>query len=125
VIVREGEAGDSMYVVVSGCAAVVTGAERRELARVEEGGHFGEMSLLTGERRTATVVAQGDVDLLEISAPVFRDLGDVSPQTVEQVGIAAATRRTALEGVRATAPGAAVVEAPGTFLTRMRKFLRI
>jgi small-conductance mechanosensitive channel len=124
-IVREGESGDSMYVVVSGCAAVVTGADRRELARIEEGGYFGEMSLLTGERRSATVVAQGDVDLLEISAPVFRDLADVSPQTVEQVGIAAATRRTELEGVRATAPGAAVVEAPGTFLTRMRKFLRI
>ena len=124
-IVREGESGDSMYAVVSGCAAVVTGADRRELARIEEGGYFGEMSLLTGERRSATVVAQGDVDLLEISAPVFRDLADVSPQTVEQVGIAAATRRTELEGARATAPGAAVVEAPGTFLTRMRKFLRI
>jgi small-conductance mechanosensitive channel len=124
-IVREGDPGDSMYIVVSGCAAVVTGPDRRELARIQEGDYFGEMSLLTGERRSATVVAHGDADLLEITAPVFRNLADVSPQTVERVGIAAAARRTELEGVRAAAPGAAVAEAPGTFLTRMRKFLRI
>jgi small-conductance mechanosensitive channel len=124
-IVREGEPGDSMYIVVSGCAAVVTGPDRRELAKIEEGGYFGEMSLLTGERRSATVVARGDVDLMEVTAPVFRDLADASPQTVEQVGIAAAARRTELEGVRASTQGPAVADAPGTFLTRMRKFLRI
>lgn len=125
IVVREGESGDSMYVVMRGDVAVITGVDRRAVATIGVAGYFGEMSLLTGERRSATVVAKGDVDLLEITAPVFRDLADVSPQTVERVGVAAAARRTELDGVRAAAHGPAVVEAPGTFLTRMRKFLRI
>jgi small-conductance mechanosensitive channel len=125
IVVREGEPGDSMYVIMRGAVAVITGDDRRAFATIGVAGYFGEMSLLTGERRSATVVARGDADLLEITAPVFRELADASPETVERVGIAVATRRTELDGVRASAKTAATVEAPATFLTKMRKFLRI
>ena len=63
--------------------------------------------------------------VLEIDADVFRQLADVNPRAVEQVGVAAATRRAELEGVRASIQAAAVVEAPTSFMSRMRKFLRI
>lgn len=124
-IVRQGEPGHSMYVVCSGSAAVVLEPDRREVARIESGGYFGEMSLLTGEPRTATVMACEDVVVLEIHAEQFRRLAEQSPQAVEQIGIAALTRRAELEQVRAVAKGAAVADAPATFLSRMKKFLRI
>jgi CRP-like cAMP-binding protein len=83
------------------------------------------MSLLTGDPRTATVIAEGDVRVLEIDADVFRQLGDVSPHTVEQVGVAAATRRAELNAVRATAKASMTVEPPANFVARMRRFLKL
>ena len=47
---------------------------RQEVARIERGGYFGEMSLLTGEPRSATVLAAGDVSVIEIGAELFRRL---------------------------------------------------
>lgn len=123
-IVREGEPGRSMYVVASGRVNIVLAETGRSVAVTEQGGYFGEMSLLTGDPRTASVIAMGDVRVLEIDADVFRQLGEASPQAVEQVGIAAATRRAELVAARASAKASAVAEAPASFLGRMRRFLR-
>jgi CRP-like cAMP-binding protein len=124
-IVRQGAAGESMYILCSGKASVIVGDKQAPVATIEEGGYFGEMSLLTGDPRTATVVARGEVVAIEIGADVFRRLADISPRAVEQVATAAAARRAELDGVRASLQAAAVVEARSTLLTRMRKFLRI
>ncbi len=124
-IVRQGEPGDSMFVISSGRAAVVLEPDRREIATIEAGGYFGEMSLLTGDPRTATVLARGDTLVFEINADLFRKVGATHPQAVEQVGIAAAARRVELDKVRATAAGQAVADAPTTFMDRMRRFLRL
>ena len=124
-IVRQGTPGESMFVVCSGQAAVMLEGQRTPIATIEQGGYFGEMSLLTGDPRTATVVAKGDVVVLEIGADVFRQLADLNPRAVEQVGVAAAARRAELEGVRASIQAAAVLEAPTSFMSRMRKFLKI
>ena len=83
------------------------------------------MSLLSGEPRSATVVARGDVVVLELGAPVFRSVGAADPQAVEQIGLAAVTRRVELNQARDTAVNAAVVDQPATFLSRMRRFLRL
>jgi CRP-like cAMP-binding protein len=124
-VVREGEPGDSMYVVTSGKVSVLVAPDRREVATIEKGGYFGEMSLLTGEPRTATVVANGEAVVLELTARQFRALGSESPQAVEQVGLAAATRRAELDRVRLVARGAASGDAPANFVVRMKKFLRL
>jgi len=124
-IVREGEPGHSMFVVGSGRVVVVLEPDRREVATIERGGYFGEMSLLTGDPRTATVLARGDSVVLEIDADVFRNLAAVSPQAVEQVGVAAAARRVELDQMRAAGAGSAVADAPASFLGRMRRFLRL
>jgi CRP-like cAMP-binding protein len=124
-IVRQGEPGHSMFIVGSGRALVVMEPDRREVATIERGGYFGEMSLLTGEPRTATVLARGDTFIIEIDAQLFRALGATSPQAVEQVAVAAATRRTELDELRANAAGSVVADAPASFLGRMRRFLRL
>jgi small-conductance mechanosensitive channel/CRP-like cAMP-binding protein len=124
-IVRQGAPGQSMYVISSGAVVVLLEPDKTEVARIEKGGYFGEMSLLSGEPRSATVVARGDVVLLEIDAEQFRRLAAESPQAVERIGVAAITRRAELDQMRATTRGSAVAEVPATFITRMKKFLRI
>ena len=67
VIIRQGDPGDSLYLVLSGRLNVVSSdASGREivLTVLEPGRTVGEISLLTGERRTATVVAVEDSQLL-------------------------------------------------------------
>ena len=81
--------------------------------------------MLTGEPRTATVVARGDTVVFEIGVDLFRHLAATSPQAIEQVGVAAAARRIELDKVRAAGAGQAVADAPASFLGRMRRFLRL
>jgi CRP-like cAMP-binding protein len=124
-IVRQGDPGQSMFVVCSGKVAVVLDPGQREVAVIEKGGYFGEMSLLTGDPRTASVVARGDASVLELDAELFRSLGAADPQAVERIGLAAVARRAELSQVREAAQQAAVVDAPATLLGRMKKFLRL
>lgn len=124
-IVRQGAPGHSMFAICSGRASVTLEPERRQVAMIESGGYFGEMSLLTGEPRTATVTAAGDTTVLEIDAELFRQLGASHPGEIEKIGIAAAARRSELEQVRAAGQGAAIADAPASFVARMRKFLRL
>src|SRR3954451_24870507 len=72
VIAREGEAGTSMFVLRRGEAIVTVAGAEGEVARLHAGAFFGEMSLLTGDRRSATVTAVTDCELLEISVEAFR-----------------------------------------------------
>jgi len=123
-IVKEGEQGQSMFIVLSGAVRVVLGPQGEEVARIDRGGYFGEMSLLTGEPRSATVLASGgDVAVVEIDAELFRRIGALHPEAIEKIGMAAMVRRAGLDEVKAAAQ-TATVEAT-TFMTRMKKFLRL
>ena len=121
-IVRQGEDGQSMFVVMSGSVSVVLEPAREEVAKIHAGGHFGEMSLLTGEPRSATVRAMGDVAVVEISADLFRRIGAVHPDAIEKIGVAAMVRRAGLEKVK-TATSVTVAVETANLLTRMKRFL--
>jgi small-conductance mechanosensitive channel len=122
-IVRQGDAGHSMFIVCGGRASVVLEPDRTQVARIDAGGYFGEMSLLTGDPRSASVLAIGDTSVLELDAEVFRTIGAADPHAVEQIGLAAVARRAELQHVRDAAQHAVVADAPSTFLGRMKKFL--
>src|SRR4051812_47598980 len=68
-LLREGEAGDALYVVVSGRLSVIVGAT--PIAEVGRGETVGEMALLTGAPRSATVLAVRDTVLLRLSKDSF------------------------------------------------------
>ena len=77
IIVRQGQPGESFFVIVRGRVAVtILSPEGREvvLNSLGEGDHFGEMALLDDEPRSATVVAQERSDLAILSRDVFLDL---------------------------------------------------
>lgn len=124
-VVRQGAAGDSMFVVLKGRVRVVLEPSGQEVAMIPAGGFFGEMSMLTGDPRTATVKAVDDVTVLEISASQFRGLAMANPTLLDHVSSIVGSRRTGLEEARASAAAAAAPEAKHTFLARMRRFLTL
>lgn len=123
-IVRQGDSGQSMFIIAAGDVSVVVEPGREEVARLNRGGYFGEMSLLTGEPRSATVLAAGDVSVIELNADLFRRLGAEYPAAIEQMAVNAITRRSDLERLKTSTAGVAAVE-PNTLRSRMKKFLRL
>ncbi len=67
-IVRTGEEGNEMYVIIQGSTEVWVGTdgERRLIAEHKRGDVFGEMGLIRRVQRTADVVAAGDVEVLAV-----------------------------------------------------------
>lgn len=119
-IVREGDAGQSMFLIERGRVDVVISGGHR-VATTEAGGYFGEMSLLTGAARTATVKAVTDSALVEITAAAFREYVLGHPEVLTPIASAAAVRQQELDAVRATAASTAR-ETPTSMLQRMRDF---
>jgi len=76
-VVREGEPGDSFYVIVSGQAKVTS--KGRTIRRMMPGEHFGEIALLDGGDRTATVETETPMRLLEIRRNAFTKLVRAEP----------------------------------------------
>jgi CRP-like cAMP-binding protein len=77
VIVEQGTVGSSFFVVTSGSVKVERKAEggaSAVLARLTEGSFFGEMALLSGSPRAASVVAEDEAECLEISAELLGSL---------------------------------------------------
>jgi small-conductance mechanosensitive channel/CRP-like cAMP-binding protein len=125
-IVRQDEAGASMFVLKRGEAAVTLAHTVGELARHREGGFFGEMSLLTGDARSATVTAVTDCELIEIGAEAFRRVVLADAAILEQVTAAVSKRRLELEQHRATKVMEPVSAEPAhTLVDRVRRFLRL
>ena len=125
-IVRQDATGSSMYVVLAGRARVLLEPSGQEVAVIEAGGFFGEMSMLTGEPRTATVRAIDDVRVLEISADRFREIAIERPGLIDHISGVVAARRTGLEQARATAASIpAAVAVSGSLFSRIQKFLRL
>jgi CRP-like cAMP-binding protein len=102
-ILTEGEQGTSFFVLASGAVRVEKRAPDGAvvaLARLGEGSFFGEMAILSGEPRAATVVAETECDLLEIRADVLLDLAREHPGVVES--LARFYRRRLLANTMAT-----------------------
>jgi len=130
-MIEEGADGDSMFVLLRGAAQVlvVKNGSTIPVATLNSGDCFGEMSLLTGERRSATVRAQGDCYVMEISKPVMAEIIHESPDCLRQLSEILAHRKLETEGILKEA-GSAEQEAKereysATFLIRLRQFFAL
>jgi CRP/FNR family transcriptional regulator, cyclic AMP receptor protein len=77
VIAREGEPGVGLFVIVDGTAEVTIGGSKK--ATLGPGDFFGEIALLDGGPRTATVTATSDIQMLGLTEWVFRGLMQEHP----------------------------------------------
>lgn len=104
VIIREGERGESFFMLANGQVTVWKLLDGREtlLARLHQGAVFGEMALVSSAPRTATVRAVGDVDVLELPRV------DIEAHAAELESVRAAlerfTRGRFLANLAATSP---------------------
>lgn len=119
-IVREGDPGSSMFIVERGRVDVVLSGGQH-VATTEAGGYFGEMSLLTGAPRRATVTALTDCVLVEIGVDAFREYVQSRPDMLAPIAAAAEARQHVLDAARAIKPSAPK-DGP-SLLQRMRVFL--
>jgi CRP-like cAMP-binding protein len=78
VLCQEGAPGDCLFLIVEGDAEIFKGAQR--LAALGAGEMFGEMALLTGEQRSATVVAKTPMELYELDKADFDAMLNYAPQ---------------------------------------------
>jgi ABC-type multidrug transport system ATPase subunit/ABC-type multidrug transport system permease subunit len=94
VVVRQGEPGDALYIVITGQVRVVSDvpAERVLLAHLGPGEFFGERSLLTGEPRNAAVVADVESTLLSLSREVFEECVSANTASSRHLSRVAAIR---------------------------------
>ena len=84
-VVVEGDEGDSLFIFKEGLLEVSINGENGAytVAHLLPGSFFGEMSLLTGDPRGATVTAQVDSLVLEVSKAIFEPIIKARPEIAE------------------------------------------
>jgi CRP-like cAMP-binding protein len=99
VLMREGNRADEFVVIGTGTAHVSrqTDGAVVGLADVGSGDFVGEMGLLSGTSRTATVTATTDLEVLVSSISEFRSILHVAPSVAEKIVRASAVRSTGLD----------------------------
>ncbi len=123
---RQGEAGDSFYIIREGRVAVLmSGATGQPVtaAHLTSGAFFGEMSLLTGEPRSGTVRAETDVEVLCVSK---QDFAGLLQANADLAGKLAAVLEKRIEGRRmamtASVARESAPEARSVLAARIRQF---
>jgi small-conductance mechanosensitive channel/CRP-like cAMP-binding protein len=131
-VIEEGSAGDSMFVMLRGAANVLVSknGSKIEVATLGAGDCFGEMSLLTGEPRSATVRADADCYVMEIGKPVMAEVLRDAPNCLERLSELLAQRKMETEGILKEVGHTgehAIKERQytATFLHRLRTFFQL
>ncbi len=127
-IIRQGDPGESMFFIIDGEVVVslnVPGKEQIQLRRLESGDYFGEMSLMTGEPRLATVTAAAETRVFEVTRGSFREILEQQPGLLKQIGDNIHRRliekEEAVEGARSQHLG----ETSSDILTTIKEFFRL
>jgi CRP-like cAMP-binding protein len=127
-ITQQGAQAHWLYIMTEGEADVRVAMDgtTKKVGSLRGGDYFGEMGLMTGEPRTATVVAQSDVRCYRLSKEAFESILRRRPEMAEEISGTLAHRRIGLDAAREEAGGEALRERMKTtqnaFLARMRDF---
>jgi CRP/FNR family cyclic AMP-dependent transcriptional regulator len=104
VLMSQGDFGSSMFAIISGRVTVELADDQNRptpVATLGEGRIVGEMSLMTGARRTATVSAETDVTALEITKVALEGVLAKSPDLVDSFAVILAKRQADLDRIAA------------------------
>ncbi len=127
-VIRQGDPGDGLYAIVRGAARVLVRGENgaeREVAVLKAGSVFGEMSLLTGDPRTASVDSQGHLEVLVVGKEALSPVLSANPGLAASMAEVVVLRREGLERARAAMdPGKReeIASASTSLLGRIRAF---
>ena len=90
VVVRQGGSGSSLFIVLKGDLDV--SIDNSIVGSIHQGSFFGEMSLLTGEPRSATVRATCEVWLAEVTKEIMEPILRANPEMLEAISSILAER---------------------------------
>ena len=127
-IIRQGDSGESMFFIIDGEVVVslnVPGKDQIQLRRLESGDYFGEMSLMTGEPRLATVTATAETRVFEVTRSSFREILEQQPGLIKQIGDNIHRRLIEKEEAVDSARSQHLGETSSDILTRIKEFFRL
>lgn len=129
---RQGNVAHHLYIMTRGDADVrinTGNGAMRKVGEVHSGDVFGEMGLMTGEPRSATVVATSDVLCYKLDRAGFAAAVQRRPELAEQISHLLARRKVELEaakaGLAAEMTTQRMRDAQGDMLRRIRDFFRL
>jgi small-conductance mechanosensitive channel len=126
-ITKQGSTAHWLYILAFGEAEVLyepPGGGAQVIGRVQAGQFFGEMALISGEARSATVTAKTDVECYRLDRASFKELLGMRPEIASEVGRIVGSRKPDLEQARdafARIPES-VDEKKTRLLTRIKRF---
>ena len=123
VFIKQGDAGSSMFVLLEGAARVsinMPDGHSREVAVLTAGDIVGEMSLMTGAPRTASVTCLTAMRVLEVTKESIEPLLATEPGLLERVSHVLATRQLSLSAIASTAHQNQALQSD--ILAQMRRF---
>ncbi|RLC41443.1 MAG: hypothetical protein DRH51_03125 [Candidatus Coatesbacteria bacterium] len=87
VICKEGDKGDSMYIIYEGAVKITKRAHDKEttLAVLKEGDFFGEMAIIDREPRSASAIAEGETKIIELDERIFEEQIKSNPKIIMQI----------------------------------------
>ncbi len=124
IVVNQGDSGDSLFIVLKGSLSV--SVDGCQVGTIEEDSFFGEMSLMTGEPRSATVRAVSEVWLAVVTngqlEPLFKD----NPQVLLALSAVLSEREERTKNrLDAVADPVAAVRRSEDYLKRLKHFFRL
>jgi small-conductance mechanosensitive channel/CRP-like cAMP-binding protein len=130
---RQGAEAHWLYIIMEGEAEVRVAVDgnklQKKVATLQAGNFFGEMGLMTGEPRTATVIAGTDVECYRLDKDGFHEVLRRRPEIAEDISHLLARRRVELEAVREglneEAKRQRLRSAQGDLLKRIRSFFTL
>ena len=121
IIIEQGDLGEEFYVISRGEVAVYSGD--RELARLSEGQFFGEMSLMTGAPRSATIRAVGPCEMVVINKPSMQEVLESHPELIPRITAALEARAPSPAEVAGSGGPGTVTMRP--LIHRIRDFFKL
>jgi CRP-like cAMP-binding protein len=106
ILMTEGDFATSMFAIVAGMVAVSVAEQdgsERHVAELKAGDVVGEMSLMTGARRSATVTAASEVVALEVTKFSLEAILTRAPELIDRFGEILARRQAELDQIAAEA----------------------
>ncbi|MEP6924415.1 MAG: cyclic nucleotide-binding domain-containing protein, partial [Pyrinomonadaceae bacterium] len=129
-IIRAGDEGETMFVVNRGSVKIQApetadnNGKTITLATLHEGRFFGEMALLTGEPRSATVIAIEESEVFEIGHDAVKRMFEANPYLAESLSDAIAERRALLDANAEAKPETMEQHRAGIF-AGIKRFFRL
>jgi len=132
VITKQGAVAHWLYIMTKGDAEVrfsLDGKLSEQVATLHPGDFFGERGMMTGERRSADVIALTDVECYRVDKESFNEILRKRPELAEDISQVLARRRVELEGAREDlneeAKRARLQTHQGDLLRRIQRFFAL